>query len=60
MTGRRRSEYDDRYKLLALFPVSFNKNALYKNAAFDVCRSANVDTFFNRWDEIKHNRSELG
>lgn len=55
MTGRRRSEYDDRYKLLALFPVSFNKDALYKNAAFDVCRSANADTFFNRWDEIKHN-----
>jgi alpha-mannosidase len=55
MTGRRRSEYDDHYKLLALFPVSFNKSALYKNAAFDVCRSANTDTFFNRWDEIKHN-----
>jgi alpha-mannosidase len=55
MTGRRRSEYDDRYKLLALFPVSFEKNAVFKNAAFDVCRSANRDTFFNRWDEIKHN-----
>lgn len=55
MTGRRRSEYDDRYKLLALFPVSFQQQGLYKNSAFDVCRSANVDTFFNRWDEIKHN-----
>jgi alpha-mannosidase len=55
MTGRRRSEYDDRYKLLALFPVSFGKGVIYKNSAFDVCRSANVNTFFNRWDTIKHN-----
>lgn len=55
MTGRRRSEYDDRYKLLALFPVSFEKGVIYKNSAFDVCRSANVNTFFNSWDAIKHN-----
>lgn len=55
MTGRRRSEYDDRFKLLALFPVSFQQQAIYKNSAFDVCRSANVDTFFNSWDTIKHN-----
>ncbi len=55
MTGRRRSEYDDRYKLLALFPVSFEQQNIYKNSGFDVCRSANVDTFFNRWDTIKHN-----
>ncbi len=55
MTGRRRSEYDDRYKLLALFPVAFSQEAIYKNAAFDVCRSENVNTFFNSWDSIKHN-----
>jgi alpha-mannosidase len=55
MTGRRRSEYDDRYKLLALFPVQFEKQAIYKNSAFDVCRSSNIDTFFNSWDAIKHN-----
>jgi alpha-mannosidase len=55
MTGRRRSEYDDRYKLLALFPVSFEQQAIYKNSAFDVCRSTNVNTFFNRSDAIKHN-----
>ena len=55
MTGRRRSEYDDRYKLLALFPVAFEQQGVYKNSAFDVCRSKNIDTFFNRWDTIKHN-----
>ncbi len=54
-TGRRRSEYDDRYKLLARFPVSLNRPRLYKNAAFDVCRSENTDTFFQSWDAIKHN-----
>ncbi len=54
MTGRRRSEYDDRYKLLALFPVAFERQNVYKNSAFDVCRSTNDNTFFNRWDEIKH------
>jgi alpha-mannosidase len=55
MTGRRRSEYDDGFKLLALFPVSFQQQSIYKNSAFDVCRSTNVDTFFNSWDTIKHN-----
>lgn len=55
MTGRRRSEYDDRFKLLALFPVQLQKPQIYKNAAFDVCRSNNTNTFFNSWDTIKHN-----
>lgn len=51
---QRRSQNDGRWKLQALFPVSFQQGALYKNAAFDVCRSRNEDTFFQRWDEIKH------
>ena len=55
MKGRRRSEYDDHYKLLAVFPLSFPARSIYKNAAFDVCKSENQNTFFNRWDEIKHN-----
>jgi len=54
-TGRRRSEYDDRYKLLALFPVHLENPQIYKNAAFDVCRSENTNTFFQSWDTIKHN-----
>jgi alpha-mannosidase len=54
-TEQRRSQNDGRWKLQAFFPVAFDQNHLYKNAAFDVCRSQNVDTFFQRWDEIKHN-----
>jgi alpha-mannosidase len=55
MKGRRRSEYDDSYKLLALFPLAFSASSIYKNAAFDVCKSDNANTFFNSWDTIKHN-----
>ena len=54
-TEQRRSQNDGRWKLQAFFPVSFQQGALYKNAAFDVCRSRNADTFFQRWDDIKHN-----
>jgi alpha-mannosidase len=55
MTGRRRSEYDDRFKLLALFPVRLQNQQVYKSAAYDVCRSENKNTFFQSWDTIKHN-----
>jgi alpha-mannosidase len=51
----RRSQNDGRWKLQAFFPVSLRNQAVYKNAAYDVCRSRNADTFFQRWDEIKHN-----
>jgi alpha-mannosidase len=54
-TERRRSPHDGRWKLQALFPVNFRNQAIYKDAAFDVCRSRNTDTYFQRWDEIKHN-----
>jgi alpha-mannosidase len=52
---RRRSQNDGRWKLQAHFPVALKNQAIYKNAAYDVCRSRNADTFFQRWDEIKHN-----
>lgn len=52
---RRRSHHDGRYKLQAFFPVPFEAQAIHKNAAFDVCRSRNTDTFFQGWHEIKHN-----
>jgi alpha-mannosidase len=55
MSERRRSQNDGRWKLQALFPVSLGNQAIYKNAAYDVCRSRNADTVFQRWDEIKHN-----
>lgn len=51
----RRSQNDGRWKLQALFPVAFRGQALFKNAAYDVCRSRNENTYFERWDEIKHN-----
>ncbi len=50
----RRSSNDGRWKLQALFPVTLKNHAIYKNAAYDVCRSRNSDTYFQRWDEIKH------
>ncbi len=51
----RRSQNDGRWKLQAFFPAPFSDRAIYKNAAYDVCRSRNENTYFQRWDEIKHN-----
>ncbi|RRA47504.1 hypothetical protein [Acidipila sp. EB88] len=52
---RRRSSNDGRFKLQAIFPMALSQEALYKSSAFDVCRSRNDSTHFQRWDEIKHN-----
>ncbi|MBX2997291.1 MAG: hypothetical protein KF893_02180 [Caldilineaceae bacterium] len=52
---RRRPCYDDRWKLQVFFPTPLQEQILYKNAAFDVCRSQNENTFFNSWDQLKHN-----
>lgn len=54
-TERRRSPHDGRWKLQALFPTNLKNHAIYKDAAYDVCRSRNIDTFFQGWHEIKHN-----
>src|SRR5207302_1081009 len=51
----RKSYYDDRYKLLALFPPAWSVGKVYKNAPFDVTDSRLDNTFFNRWDSIKNN-----
>jgi alpha-mannosidase len=51
----RRPCYDERYKLLVHFPANMKSQQIYKDAPFDVCESRLEDTFFNRWDEIKHN-----
>ena len=51
----RRAFCDDRFKLNILFPVNFKSTKLYKNAPFDVCESRLDNTFFNSWDNIKHN-----
>ncbi len=52
---QRRSHHNSYYKLQAFFPVSVRNQTLYKNSAYDVCRSENEDTFYTRWDSIKHN-----
>lgn len=51
----RRAAYDDRFKLLALFPTLLSKPSLTKDAPFDVCESKLEDSFYNSWDKIKHN-----
>ena len=51
----RRAYCDDRFKLSVLFPVNLHSPRIYKNAPFDVCESKLDDTFFNSWDQIKHN-----
>lgn len=53
--ANRRGFYDTRYALNVLFPVALDAPQLYKNAPFDVCRSRLEDTFFETWDNIKHN-----
>ncbi len=47
--------YDDRYKLLVLFPVNLQNRRVYKNAPFDVIESKLDNTFFTSWDSIKNN-----
>jgi alpha-mannosidase len=47
--------YDDRDKLLALFPLNLKNQKVYKNAPFDVPESKLENTFFTRWDSIKNN-----
>lgn len=47
--------YDDRYKLLALFPLKTRFSKVYKNAPFDVTESKLTNTLFTTWDGIKNN-----
>ncbi len=51
----RKAFYDDRDKLLALFPLNLKGQKVYKNAPFDVTESKLQNTFFNSWDSIKNN-----
>ena len=46
--------YDNRYKLLALFPLNLPSPKVYKNAPFDVTESKLTNTFFSTWDGIKN------
>jgi len=47
--------YDDRFKLLTLFPLALNNQKVFKDAPFDVTESRLKNTFFNSWDSIKNN-----
>ena len=50
-----KSFYDDKYKLLAYFPLNLKEQRVYKNAPFDVTESKLDNSFFTRWDSIKNN-----
>ena len=54
-TSLQKAFYDDRDKLLALFPLNLKGQKVYKNAPFDVTESKLNNTFFTRWDSIKNN-----
>jgi alpha-mannosidase len=52
--NRRRAAYDDRFKLLAMFPVRLANPKIAKNAPY-VCESKLESTFYNSWEDIKNN-----
>lgn len=47
--------YDDRAKLLAVFPSNLKGQKVFKDAPFDVTESRLTNTFFTTWDSIKNN-----
>jgi len=47
--------YNDRYKLLATFPINLPRQQIFKDAPFDVTVSRLTDTFFENWSAIKNN-----
>ena len=53
--NRQRAFYDSRYDLNILFPVACESPSLFKDAPFDVCESQLEDTYFDNWENIKHN-----
>jgi alpha-mannosidase len=54
-TSLKKAFYDDRDKLLTLFPLNLSSQKVYKNAPFDVTESKLGNTFFTSWDSIKNN-----
>mgnify|MGYP003575529915 CR=1 FL=1 len=54
-TNLRKAFYNDKYKLLTLFPLALQNQKVYKNAPFDVTESRLENTFYSRWDSIKNN-----
>ncbi|MBC7418439.1 MAG: glycosyl hydrolase, partial [Pedobacter sp.] len=54
-TRRKKAFYNDKYKLLTLFPLNLKSQKIFKNAPFDVTESKLENTFFSSWDSIKNN-----
>lgn len=54
-TSLKKAFYDDRDKLLTLFPLNLKSQKVYINAPFDVTESKLKNTFFDSWDSIKYN-----
>jgi alpha-mannosidase len=50
----RKAFYDERSKLLALFPLNLHRQEVFKDAPFDVTESRLTNTFFETWSEIKN------
>jgi alpha-mannosidase len=51
---RRKAFYNNRDKLLVLFPLNLKSQKVYVSAPFDVTESRSDNTFFTRWDSIKN------
>ncbi len=47
--------YDDRGKLLTVFPLNLEGQRVFKNAPFDAMESQLENTFYDSWDGIKNN-----
>jgi alpha-mannosidase len=54
-TNYHKAFYNDKEKLLAMFPLNLKDQKVYKNAPFDVLQSRLKNTFFTSWDSIKNN-----
>ena len=54
-TDPKKAFYNDKEKLLLLFPANLQAQKVYKNAPFDVLQSRLNNTFFTSWDSIKNN-----
>ncbi|MDP4210284.1 MAG: glycoside hydrolase family 38 C-terminal domain-containing protein [Bacteroidota bacterium] len=54
-TDYKKAFYNDKYKLLALFPLNLKNQKVFKDAPFDVTESKLTNTFFSTWDSIKNN-----
>lgn len=54
-TALHKAFYNDKYKLLTIFPLNLKGQKVFKDAPFDITKSNLQDTFFSRWDSIKNN-----